>query len=377
MEDGPPALPPGAKVTEWQPLGDALSRHPRMEVNAPSIALLPDSTPLVAWAERVTGTSSLKPVWAVRVSRWSGSEWVDLGTDLRGPTARVSTDPALLVDRVTGTPIIAWNNLEEATVQIQSWDGRSWLPLGQALGETQFSRTVQATSLAQDQEGQLWVAWSSGCYCTDPNVQPRLEVARWNGTSWSQLPNPPAVLAKSLDLKIDASGHPIIAASIFKHDGRLSSAPASVIRAYRWDENAGWTDLGEVAQLRLPASSSRSSLALDATHAPTIAWFDPPSLGDERGPVTVKQWNGQGWSSLGAVNANASAVTLSTTPDGALLLGHSGGVLTWDGSAWNTATASQPPVSWQSHPDSALFASPDGTLHGAFATDGVQVRVLK
>jgi hypothetical protein len=376
MEDGQPASPSAGRQTEWQALGDGQSRHPRQEVDEPSIALLPDGTPLVAWSERVTNGPSLKPVWAVRVSRWSGSEWMDLGTDLRSPTARVSSSPSLLVDRVTGAPLVAWANYEEGTIQVRAWDGSTWLQLGQELGETQFFSRVHATSLAQDKEGQLWAAWSWSCHCSTSEGQQRLGVARWNGTSWEQLPNPPAVSADFLDLKVDANGHPVIAASIALHDGSGPSRPVGVIRAYRWDASAGWSDLGEVAQLRQP--SVRISLALDAAQAPTIAWFDLPSLYDASGPVAVKQWDGQGWRSLGAVNENVSAVTLSAAPDGTLLLGHSGGVLAWDGGTWNATTAAKMPAAWRLRSGSTLVASPDGTLHGAAAVNGgIQVRILR
>jgi hypothetical protein len=180
------------------------------------------------------------------------------------------------------------------------------------------------------------------------------------------LPNPPAVRADFLALKVDASGHPLLAAST-----------AGVIRAYRWDEQAGWMDLGEVAQLRRPFNSPRISLALDANQAPTIAWFDPLEPGDARGPVAVKQWDGHGWRSLGAVHAKASAVSLSVTPNGTLSLGHTEGVLEWDGATWNPTTVSKTPVEWRLHSGSALVASPDGTLYGASAIHGIQVRILK
>ncbi len=377
VEGGQPALPSSARQTEWQPLGDGQSRHPREEVDEPSIALLPDGTPLIAWSERVTHGPSLKPDWAIRVSRWSGSEWLDLGTDVRSPTARAALRPSLLVDRVTGTPIVAWSNHDEGTVQVRAWDGSTWVPLGQELGETQAFSRVHATSLAQDQEGHVWVAWSWSCECSTSESPQRLEVARWNGTAWEKRPNPPAVSADFLALAVDASGRPILAASIPKGDGSGPSPYASVIRAYRWDDTTGWTDLGEVAQLRRPAYTARISLALDTTQAPTIAWFDLPSWSDTRGPVAVKQWTGQGWRSLGAVNENVSAVTLSALPNGTLLLGHSEGVLTWDGGTWNATKASRSPVAWRLQSGSALFASPDGTLYGASAVNGIQVRMLK
>ncbi len=373
MEGEQPAAPFAGKVAEWQPLGDAQSRHLRQDVAAPSLALLPDGTPLIAWSERITNGPTLKPAWGVRVSRWSGSEWMDLGADLRGPSARVASSPSLLVDRVTGTPIVAWSNYEEGTVQVQAWDGSAWLPLGQELGETQFFSRVHATALAQDKAGTPWVAWSWSCDCSPSPSKQRVDVARWNGTSWETLPNPPAVRAEFLELKVDASGRPILAALMQSHQGSGSAFQASVIRAYRWDEHAGWNDLGEVARLRQPAYSTRMSLALDAAQAPTIAWVDLPSLDEARGPVAVKQWDGQGWRSLGAVNEKAMAVTLSATPNGGLLLGHSEGVLEWDGGTWTKTTASKTPV----ETGSVLLASPDGTLYGASLHGGVQIRMLK
>jgi hypothetical protein len=157
----------------------------------------------------------------------------------------------------------------------------------------------------------------------------------------------------------------------------LQEPHASVIRAYRWDANAGWNDLGEVARLRRLSSAARMSLALDSAQAPTIAWFDLLDVGDARGPVGVKRWDGHGWRSLGSVQAKVSAVTLSATPAGTLLLGHPGGVLEWNGGTWNATTATKAPERLQS--SSALLASPDGTLYGAAAIsgDGVQLRMLK
>lgn len=367
-----PALPSGGKEAEWQPLGDSQSRYPPQQVNEASIALMPDGTPLVAWDEQVYDGPTMMPPWTVRVSRWSGSEWMDLGGDLRSPTAHSAGHSSLLVDRVTGTPIMAWSSIDSSGggghFRVQAWDGSNWLPMGQELVTTQHFHLSVAASLAQDKEGHLWVAWSWSCpACSASEGSGRLEVARWNGTSWEELPNPPTVDAASLDLKVDASGHPVLAVAV---------ANDNAIRAYRWDETAGWNDLGEVARVHLPTYSLRLSLALDATQAPAVAWFDALSNGSDSGRITVKQWDGHGWRSLGAFHTKAEAVTLSATPDGTLLLGHSEGILAWDGAAWKATTAAKTPVDW--YWSSALFTAPDGTLYGASVVGGgIQVRRLK
>ncbi len=118
------------------------------------------------------------------------------------------SDPALAVDG-SGNPVVAWMQSGTSGFQASQWDGSAWGLLGSAT--TTSSCTAGAgIGVTVDASGAP-VVTSYDIGGTGP-----IEVARWDGTSWSDLPS---VGSGDGRTAIAATADGLLVASIRYHSG--------------------------------------------------------------------------------------------------------------------------------------------------------------
>ncbi len=174
----------------WEWLGAPLvSTHaPYTHAKRPSIAFVGEE-PVVAWAE-----SYGMPI-GLFVARWNGSSWTQLGAlPLGSPTDHGPLTPVVRVD-ARQQIWLAWS-LYGGGLWIRRWDGSAWREVA---GET-LAKIVEAQgptnsldlSLAFDTKGRAWVLRTA----LQPHG-PGLALARWDGTAWTSVSPPVALLGKA------------------------------------------------------------------------------------------------------------------------------------------------------------------------------------
>jgi hypothetical protein len=167
----------------WEWLGAPLisSREPFTHAQRASIAFAGER-PVVAWSEE----RDVK-LAGLFVSLWNGSSWTRLGSLAPGADD-CFLSPAVAVD-ANQRVWLAWIDAGDA-VRVARWDGSTWLDIGRdtldKVVATQGPTALREVSLAVDTKGRAWVLRLTA-------KQPPgavLALARWDGTRWTAVPSP-------------------------------------------------------------------------------------------------------------------------------------------------------------------------------------------
>ncbi len=237
----------------------------------PSIAIAPDGTPYVAWAD-VNGED-----YEIYVRTWNGSSWAEAGASSASGggisnNAGDSWEPSLVV-APDGTLYVAWIDTSsgELEIYVRTWDGSSWAAVGAGSasggGVSNNAGDSLTPSLAIAPNGTPYVFWMDGS-----SLDFEVYVRAWDGSSWVEV-------------------------------GAGSASGGGV------SNNAGNSSWPSIA------------VALDGTLY--VAWVDDSS-GDRE--IYVGTWNGSSWADVGAGSAigggisnnagNSEWPSIAIAPDG-------------------------------------------------------------
>lgn len=178
-------------------------------------------------------------VWAARIARWDGAQFLPLGPGLNGSVEAIATwddgnGPALYA----GGQFTATNDGVVSTSRVARWDGSTWsaLPGGP-------NGIVEALCVFDDGTGSKLYA---GGGFTAIGGGPARFFARWNGASWESFGDPAFFAATSSQgvtcmlVHDDGSGRALYAAGYLPRVGS-----ASTNRVIRWD-GAAWSEVALV-----------------------------------------------------------------------------------------------------------------------------------
>jgi hypothetical protein len=196
-----PACDPDAGAGAWRLFGPPISLSANV-VTVPSLALLPDGNPVVAWRD--------VSVVHTRVWRPEGCDgsWQPLGSPIASFTA------TLLVPPGTDKPVRAWiSNDRPPVVTVDRWNGTAFEVLGAPL--IPQSSTAASPVLADGGNGTLIAGWVDGVNVGSSSVQ----IARWDGTTWTMLNTAAGVLGaqaygssyRALSIAVTPAGVPVVA----------------------------------------------------------------------------------------------------------------------------------------------------------------------
>ncbi|MEK7996982.1 MAG: DUF6794 domain-containing protein [Planctomycetota bacterium] len=167
----------------WEWLGAPLvsSQEPFTHAQRASIAFVGER-PVVAWSEERHAQ-----LVGLFVSLWNGSSWTRLGSLTPGGDDSFLT-PAVAVDAHQQI-WLAWIDVGGA-VRVARWDGSTWRDIGRETLEkivvTQGPTALREVSLAADAKDHVWVLRRAA-------KEPRgaaLALARWDGSGWTAVPSP-------------------------------------------------------------------------------------------------------------------------------------------------------------------------------------------
>lgn len=206
---------------------------------APSGVVQAASVGVVAGQERIYlagAFTSLSGVSAVRIAQWDGQSWAPLGTGLN------SRANALAVfDDGAGARLFAGGVFTTAggvfAGKIAAWDGAQWSAVGAGVQST-TATGVRALTVFDDGDGAA--LYAAGIFATAGGL-PALNIARWDGASWSPLGpglNGPVFALASHD---DGDGPALYAAGAFTATGDGATALG---RVAKWDGQS-WTGVGD------------------------------------------------------------------------------------------------------------------------------------
>lgn len=285
---GPRPLSIGAVV-----VGEAGSAY------SSSIALDGSGRPVIAYTFMDTDPR-------IRVKRFDGSAWVDVGAPLgflwcAYPQIAVAPD---------GNPVVAWTQIQGlgAEVVVARFDGASWvtLPALRPSGTVWAAEYHGDPALALDAAGRPVIAWSRRNHQA---MVTTLAVARFNGTAWVDVGGSStagiysgnASYSYRASVALDGAGHPVVA---------WAAGPEIYVKRF---DGSAWGELGTGSASGGGISdnagvSGTPQLALDALGRPTVAWKDDTSGVPE---IYVKQFDGSAWAEVGTGAASGVGISAS------------------------------------------------------------------
>jgi hypothetical protein len=318
-----------------------------------SISLSADGRTVAIGAHNNSGGASL--AGHVRVYNWSGSAWVQKGADIDGEAAsdESGTSVSLSADGqvvAIGAPANDGSAISAGHVRVYAWSGSAWIQRGSDIdGEAFADNSGFAVGLSGD--GNTVAIGATG-NDDGGSLAGHVRMYTWNGTSWSQ---------KGVDINGKAGGDQSGFSVSTSHDGSTvaigapgnddSGTEAGHVRVYRWNGSA-WIQKG--TDLNGEGSNDQMGISLGlSADGNTLAVGGPGNDGNgqESGHVRVFTWSGTAWQQKGididgenagdwsgtavALNSNGNAVAIGA-PYNAGSGANAGHVrvYAWTGSAW-------------------------------------------
>ena len=216
---------------------------------------------------------------------------------------------------------------------VAKWNGTRWRELG--LGTSTLNANAAINTLAFDSDDNLYVA---GSFTNAPYATGKQYVAKWNGTTWSELSgyamNALAGTINNIDVvATDAAGNVYAAAGL--------SPVNSNFGVFKWN-GIEWTHIGMNVPYVNNFQGTISAMVIDkAGNVYVSGWFTKAHE-----TYYVAKWNGTSWSEVGtgsnALNANGAIYALALDADDNLLAGgffkNSNDqyyIAKWNGSTWS------------------------------------------
>lgn len=284
--------------------------------------------------------STVGTVGAQNIARWDGSAWSSVGSGMTGGGAGSTIVSALCVfDDGSGPALYAGGRFTTAggvpAVNLAKWDGSTWSPVG---GGT--NSNVHALTVHDDGSGPA--LYAGGSFDAAGGI-PANRIARWDGSDWSSLgagigSEDVYESVSALCVFDEGSGPRLFASGSFTLAG---GAAANNIA--RWSGTA-WSSLGSGTNALVGAMC-----VFDGGSGPELHVGGAFTTAGGIAASQIARWNGSTWSPLGSGMGSTGAVsTLSVFDDGLGPALHAGGTFTtaggaqanriakWDGSAWSS-----------------------------------------
>ncbi|MEM9466732.1 MAG: fibronectin type III domain-containing protein [Actinomycetota bacterium] len=341
LATGPTA--PSFAAAPWDQLGTDLDGDAGNDRAGQSVALSSDGTRMAVGATR--GGVSGGNTGYVRIFEWSGTAWVQLGSDLEGEGTESGYSVALSADgsRVAfGARLNSGNGTFAGHVQVYDWNGTDWSQAGSDVdGQAQFEQVGYAVALSDDGDdlivGGVGAASNTGV----------ARVYTWDGSDWAQVGSDIAGEAggdiSGWSVGLSANGNRV-AIGAPGNDGGGSNA--GQVRVFDLS-GSSWVQVGDDIDGEAADDFSGRSVALSADGA-RLAVGAPKNDGHdtEAGHVRVFQWSGSSWVQLGAdidgaAGGDQAGASVSLSENGTrVAIGSPGAgagevrVFQWSGSAW-------------------------------------------
>lgn len=286
-----------------------------------------------------------------RVYSWSGTDWVQKGTDIFGidEGEKAGIDIALSGDGntiVIGVPLNDDIGEDVGTIRVYSWNGTDWELKGDEIDGESFYEDF-GSNVAINYDGSVVAACAPYTDVTEAN-NGLAAVFAWSGTEWiakgTPIAGPENYVYLGESLTMDASGNRI-AVNTLNTDGNDAE-----VRLFQWQDTA-WVSCGILVA---PASMSNFGYDIDLSEdgqtivvgvlqnlsspflaGKTYVYYQENGNWVQKGnPVTGEHSNDR-WGRSVSISANGDVFSTSSTEnDDAGTNAGSTRIYLWDGNSW-------------------------------------------
>jgi hypothetical protein len=276
---------------------------------------------------------------ADHIAKWNGTRWSALGAGLNDWVSAL----AVFDDGSgSGPALYAGGFFNRAggvdALGIAKWDGTSWSEVGEGVGLVVYALTV-----FDDGSGGGPALYAGGTFGWAGGVEAN-RIAKWDGTTWSPLGSGMSGgIVRALTVFDDGGGPALYAGGSFTIAGGTP-----VNRIAKWN-GTSWSALG--GGMTAPGSSISALAVFDDGSGGGPALYAGGNFAMAGGATAngIAKWNGTSWSALGTGLIGGGAYALTAFDDGSgsgpsLYAGGyftaAGGVKAnyiskWDGTSWS------------------------------------------
>ena len=298
----------------WTQLGTDIPGEASNDLFGTSVALSSDGLTLAVGAtgNDGNGTSS----GHVRVFRFDGNDWVQLGTDIDGEAAedRFGLAVSLSADGnrlAVGAPSNSENGISSGHVRVFQYTGTTWLQLGDDIdGSTLLDDLGVSVSLSSS--GTMVAVGASG---NDDNGDSsgQTKVFRYTAGNWSQVGNDingtQIQEFSGQKVSLSADGSRIAISAPFNDMNGIHSGRVTV---YQLGGSGNWQQLGEALPGEAADDRSGSAISLSASgEILAIGASENDGNGFRAGHTRVYQFFEGQWVQLGPDLDGSAAIDLS------------------------------------------------------------------
>jgi len=265
----------------------------------------------------------------VRIYEWSGSAWVQKGSDIDGEAAADESGYSVSLNHDGTVVAIGAPENDDGPgsnaghVRVYEWNGSAWAQKGADI-DGDSSGDYFGGSVDINDDGTVVIAGAVGGDGNGLNSG-ELKVYEWNGSAWAQkgstLSGESVLNSFGSSVSINNDGS-VIAVGAERNDG--TGQWAGHVRVFYWD-GSDWDQRGDDidGEALQDYSGTQTVLNGDGTVV-AIGARDNEGTGTDAGHVRVYGWNGSAWVQLGAdIDAEAaedeSGKAVAISDDGSIV----------------------------------------------------------
>jgi hypothetical protein len=236
----------------------------------------------------------------VRIYSWNGSAWTQKGADIDGEAAGDRSGYSVSMPDANTVAIGAFLNDGKATnaghVRIYSWSGSAWMQKGTDIdGEAADDQSGYSISMPDANTVAIGADRNDGKATFAGHVR----IYSWNGSAWTQ---------KGADIDGEAandqSGNSVsmpdantLAIGAWGNDGKATNA--GHVRIYSWNGSA-WTQKGADIDGEAAGDVSGYSVSMPDANTVAIGAVYNSEKASFAGHVRIYSWSGSAWTQKGA-----------------------------------------------------------------------------
>lgn len=286
----------------WVQKGSNIDEEDSGDFAGFSVSLNGDGTVLAIGAYLNDGAGS--NAGHVRIYEWSGSAWVQKGSDIDGEAAADESGYSVSLNHdgtvvAIGAPDNDGAASNAGHVRVYEWNGSAWAQKGADI-DGDSSDDLFGRSVDINDDGTVVIAGAIGGDGNGTNSG-EIKVYEWNGSAWAQkgstLSGEEFLNSFGGSVSINNDGS-VIAVGAERNDG--TGQWAGHVRVFYWTGSA-WSQRGSDidGEAALDYSGTQTALNGDGTVV-AIGARDNDGTGTDAGHVRVYGWNGSAWVQLGA-----------------------------------------------------------------------------
>jgi len=240
----------------------------------------------------------------VKILRFNGSDWVQIGTDILGLLDEDNFGRAVDISEdgntiVVGAQYSDANGFSSGSVQVYEYDGTDWIQKGATLAGTNNDDEFGTTVSISNNGNRIAVGapYTNNNSDLDTGV---LKIFDYNGSAWNQVfehfgDEENDVFGNSLDMSGD--GNYVVCGGWINDD---YTTKEGYIKVFQFD-NSVWSQVGTNISGETPSifSGASASISDDGSIVAMGSWGNDEN-GNNSGEVEVFEFNGTSWQALGS-----------------------------------------------------------------------------